>query len=53
MSLLRYIDLTQIDKPFLDAGLMAKKLEMKDIAFVTLNIFIDIFELIEDERNQI
>ena len=48
ISLVRYIDLTTIDKPFYEAGQLAMKQKSENIAFVFLNRYLDIFECIEE-----
>lgn len=53
VSLVRYVDLTTIDKPFLEAGQIALKLKWENVAFVFLNRYLDIYECIEDQNLEI
>jgi len=48
VSLVRYIDITSLDKPFLEAGQACKQTGDDDTAFVLLNRYIDIFYVIDD-----
>lgn len=48
VSLVRYIDLTTIDKPFYEAGQLALKQKWENIAFIFLNRYLDIYECIEE-----
>lgn len=50
ISLVRYIDLTTIDKPFYEAGQLALKQKWEDVAFVFLNRYLDIYECIEENN---
>lgn len=51
VSLVRFLDLTSLDKPFLEAGQACQRIGMDEIAFVYLNRYIDIFYMIEDPSN--
>ncbi|CAD8094928.1 unnamed protein product [Paramecium sonneborni] len=51
ISLLRYCDLVRIDQLYLDAGRVAKKINQFGLAFVLLNRYLDIYEVIEDPDN--
>lgn len=48
VSLLRYCDLVRVDQLYLDAGRAARKSKQEGLAFVLLNRYLDIYELIED-----
>ena len=50
ISLVRYVDLTTVDQPFLDAGQAALKLKWEDIAFNYLNRYLDVYECIDDQN---
>lgn len=49
--MLRYCDLVRLDKLFYNAGLAAKKSNNLTMAFLLLNRYLDIFEVIEDPEN--
>ena len=48
ISLLRYCDLVRLDQLYLDAGEAARKQNWLDVAFVLLNRYLDINEVIDD-----
>ena len=49
--MIRYSDLIRIDQLYFDAGEYARKMNWSNYAFVLLNRFLDIFEVIEDPDN--
>jgi intraflagellar transport protein 172 len=49
VALVRYVDLTTLDKPFYEAGQLALKQKWENIAFVFLNRYLDIYEAIEEK----
>lgn len=51
VGLLRYCDLVRLDMLYLDAGEGARKQNWLNLAFVLLNRYLDIFEVIEDPEN--
>ena len=51
LSLLRYCDLLRLDKVFYNAGVACKKANNLTMAFLILNRYLDIFEVIEDPDN--
>ena len=51
ISLVRYIDITSLDKPFQDAGQSCRQNNLEDIAFVFLNRYLDIYYVIDDPQN--
>ena len=50
-SLLRFSDLVRVDKLFYNAGVACKKASNLTMAFLLLNRYLDIFEVIEDNEN--
>lgn len=51
VSLLRYADTIRMDKLFHEAGLACKKQNMMTYAFVILNRYLDIYEVIADPES--
>lgn len=51
ISLLRYADLIRMDKLFYEAGLACKKQNWMTYAFVILNRYLDIYEVIADPES--
>eukprot|EP01017_Pseudomicrothorax_dubius_P046139 TRINITY_DN8090_c0_g1_i2.p1 TRINITY_DN8090_c0_g1~~TRINITY_DN8090_c0_g1_i2.p1 ORF type:complete len:616 (+),score=184.35 TRINITY_DN8090_c0_g1_i2:67-1848(+) len=51
ISLLRYCDLMSIDRLFYDAGMACRRINWLPMAFVLLNRYLDIYEVIEDPDN--
>ena len=49
--MLRYCDLVRVDKLFYNAGIACKKADLTTEAFLLLNRYLDIFEVIEDPDN--
>jgi len=51
IALVRYIDLTTIDKPFYDAGVALRDNADEIQAFIFFNRYLDIYEAIQDPSN--
>jgi len=51
VSLLRYCDLIRLDKLYYDAGMSCKKKNNLSLAFMLLNRYLDIYEVIDDPEN--
>lgn len=48
---MRYSDLVRLDQLFYDAGTSLQKLNKNGFAFVILNRYLDIYDVIEDPDN--
>ena len=48
---MRYCDLVRVDKLFYNAGVACKKSNNMTMAFLLLNRYLDIYEVIEDPEN--
>lgn len=51
VTTLRYCDLVRLDKLYYEAGSNSKKAKMLTPAFVFLNRYLDIYEVIDDPDN--
>ena len=51
LACLRYCDLIRLDKLYQEAGMACRKLKNESTAFILLNRFLDIYEVIEDPEN--
>lgn len=53
LSVLSYGDIIKLDLALLDAGLICRELGFKGNAFILLNRYLDIYEVIEDNSNKL
>ena len=53
LSVLSYGDIIKLDLALLDAGLICRELGLKGNAFILLNRYLDIYEVIEDNSNKL
>lgn len=51
ISLIRYGDLIRMDKLFYEAGLACKKQNLMSYAFVILNRYLDIYEVVQEPES--
>jgi len=51
VAILRYCDLVRLDKLYYEAGVACQKQNYQSLAFMFLNRYLDIYEVIEDPDN--